>query len=183
MVQTTTDHYHAIIFNCPDPQLFSDAWGLGNVVVGSVTGDSIAYTMKYIDKPGGKPLFPGWIPFVGRDDRFKEFPLMSKGLGKNYLTDEIVSYHKADLSRLYATKPGGHRIALPRYYRGKIYSDADLRKQVILIQETVAVQETKELQEFQNTYSDGSMSFEAWKDNKRFGRYDRFYSNQKPRNT
>lgn len=48
-------HYHAIMFNVPDIELFAKAWSLdgiqlGAVHVGSVTGDSIAYTMKYIAK-------------------------------------------------------------------------------------------------------------------------------------
>jgi len=74
--QRSRPHYHAIIFGVPKDSLYFDAWSLGgnslgNVVVGTVTGDSIAYTMKYIDKST-------WKQKHGRDDRVPEFSLMSK---------------------------------------------------------------------------------------------------------
>lgn len=167
-------HYHAIIFNCPDVQLFDDAWQLGAIHVGKVSTDSIAYTMKYIDKQSAKKQH-------ARDDREPEFPLMSKGLGKNYLSPEIVNYHKADISRLYATKEGGHRIALPRYYRQKIYSDQDLKKQVQLIQSTAEITEASERREFERLYKNTELTFEQWQNSKKFGRYQSFYSQQLPR--
>jgi len=167
-------HYHAVIFNIPDISLINDAWGLGAVHIGNVTGDSIAYTMKYIDKNGR-------IPEHYRDDRVPEFPLMSKGLGKNYLSEAMIDYHKADLSRLYVTKEGGHKIALPRYYRGKIYTDDDLKKQVVIIQEIVDETAKREMLEHKRLYPAGDISFEAWKESKRYGRYKRFYQNQKNR--
>lgn len=167
-------HYHAIVFNVPDITFYHQAWGLGQIHIGTVTGESIAYTMKYIDKQKGKKLH-------ARDDRETEFPLMSKKLGANYLTDEIINYHQADISRLYATKEGGHRIALPRYYREKIYSENDLKNQVILIQSTMEDEAAAELREFQSLGYPPSYTFEAWKDSKRFGRYNNFYSQQKNR--
>lgn len=167
-------HYHAIIFNCPDVSLFHDAWGLGQIHIGQVTGDSIAYTMKYIDKQSSKRLHD-------RDDRVPEFPLMSKGLGKNYLSDEVVAYHKADLSRLYVTKEGGHTIALPRYYRNKIYTDQEQRDQVKLIASVVEAADRDERLEFHRLYDELQVTFEQWKESKRFGRYKRFYSQQKSR--
>lgn len=168
-------HYHAIIFNCPNPQLFSDAWERGAVHVGTVSGDSIAYTMKYIDKLSGKPSH-------ARDDRQPEFPLMSKGLGKNYLTPEMVDYHKADISRLYATREGGHRIALPRYYRGKIYSEDEQKQQMRYVAQVVGVTERRERLEFHRLYDElQGYTFEQWKESKRYGRYKKFYHSQKNR--
>lgn len=168
-------HYHAILFNCPDPELINQAWGLGSVHCGKVTSDSIAYTMKYIDKQKGKRLH-------ARDDREPEFPLMSKGLGKNYLSDDVVGYHRADLTRLYVTKEGGHRIALPRYYREKIYSDDDKRKQTRIIQDRVEIEEQNSIREFEQLYPAGSgYTYEQYKSSARYGRYRRFYSNQKNR--
>lgn len=168
-------HYHAIVFNCPDNEMFNTAWGLGSVFVGAVSSDSVAYTMKYIDKQTSRKTH-------FRDDRLPEFPLMSKGLGKNYLTDEIIEYHKADISRLYAVKEGGHKIALPRYYREKIYSESDLRKQVVLIQEISDETEISERHEFSRLYPSGApISYEQWKESKRYGRYYSFYSRQKNR--
>lgn len=113
-------HYHAILFNVPDPDAIVTAWGKGDVHVGLVSSDSIAYTLKYMDKPPAK----GRIFY--RDDRVREFPLMSKGLGKSYLTDAMVKYHRADFDRLYCTKPGGFKIALPRYYKERIFSSDEM---------------------------------------------------------
>jgi len=174
-------HFHAIIFGVENLEHIHDAWGLGRVDIGTVTGDSIAYTMKYIDKPGGNPLYPGWKPFVGRDDRVLEFPLMSKALGANYLTDHMIAYHKADLSRLYATKLGGHRVALPRYYRDKIYSDDEKREQVKIIQAIQIDNDVIDRQEYEQVYGGTEFTYEQWKESKRYGRYHSFYARQKKR--
>lgn len=180
--QTKRPHYHAIIFNVPDTQLFVDAWFLngqqiGSVHVGAVSGDSIAYCMKYIDKPHTRMMH-------GRDDREKEFPLMSKKLGANYLTDEMVAYHQSDLTRLYATKEGGHRVALPRYYRNKIYSEDQQKQQLRLIQSAVLEQDDQLRRDYEAVYGSNNeqISFETWKDMKRHGRYQSFYDRQKNRN-
>lgn len=168
-------HYHAIIFNVPDPEIFSVAWTAGQIFVGSVSGDSIAYTMKYIDKQKGKRLH-------ARDDRAPEFPLMSKGLGASYLSDPVIKYHKADLTRLYVTREGGHKVALPRYYREKIYSSAEKENQVAIIQEIVEKQEVADRKEFDAIGYPGNYTFEDWKIDKVYGRYNKFYSSQKNRN-
>lgn len=103
--KTDRPHYHAIIFNAL-PDDIVDAWSvngvpIGNVFIGNVSGDSIGYTAKYISKESR-------IPVHARDDRIKEFSLMSKGLGKCYLDDvKNVKYHKADLSRTFVTHMNG----------------------------------------------------------------------------
>ena len=131
-------HYHAIVFNCENPDFFSDAWSLdgsqfGDVLVGSCTSDSVAYCMKYIDKPKEKK----WRH--SRDDRQPEFSLMSKGLGSSYIENStIVNYHKADLSRNYVTKLSGHRVPLPRYYRSKIYTESELDAQRAIIEQNLS---------------------------------------------
>jgi len=121
--QNKRPHWHAIIFNVPDEDMFFRAWShkgvnFGDVHVGDVSGDSVAYCMKYIDKRSD--------PFHARDDRVREFSLMSKSLGASYLTSDVLSYHKSDISRLFITLPGGFRIAMPRYYKDRIF-DADER--------------------------------------------------------
>jgi len=133
--KTSRPHYHAIIFNVSDSQHFFDAWSingssLGSVHVGSVSSDSVAYTMKYIDKANFRTQH-------SRDDRVPEFSLMSKGLGSSYLSQSIVDYHKADLSRMYVTKQSGHKLPMPRYYRNKIFTDAEKTAQLGIIQKVV----------------------------------------------
>jgi len=157
-------HYHAIIFNCPSSDLFAQAWTLGGdqlggVHVGDVTSDSIAYTMKYIDKSNFKFAH-------GRDDREKEFSLMSKGLGKNYLTDDVIKYHKSSVDRLYVTETLGRRIAMPRYYRKKIYTDFELDLQFQHIQNVAALNDVQDRRKFDLLYPnvDSSvLTYTSWK--------------------
>jgi len=172
-------HYHAIIFNCPDPQLFYDAWSLaavpiGAVHIGNVTTDSVAYTMKYIDKQTFKRAH-------SRDDRISEFSLMSKGLGANYLTDNMVEYHKKDTTMLYVTKLSGHRVSMPRYYRNKIFTDAEKRAQVFHVQEVMSDLEQKDRLEVSRQFGD-RMTYEEVKDSEKYGRYKKFYNSQNSNN-
>lgn len=172
--QNKRPHYHFIAFNCPNEQFYFDAWGNGTVHVGKVTDNSVAYTMKYIDKHQFRPMH-------GRDDRLPEFSLMSKGLGDNYLTDDVKQYHKSDISVMYLTKPGGYRIAMPRYYRNKIFTDLEKSMQVDIVNKKFQEITEKKREEVWQLYGD-YFTFEAYKDNERFGRYQNFYSQQKNRN-
>lgn len=122
-------HYHLILFNARI-QLIQDAWALldkktgeirhfGEIHYGDERGvceQSIGYCMKYISKPAK-------IPMHRNDDREREFSLKSKGLGVNYLTDEMLQWHLADIARMYCNIEGGKKISMPRYYKDKIYSD------------------------------------------------------------
>lgn len=121
-------HYHAIIFNLESTDYVPESWNKGSVHIGHrVSGAAIAYTTKYIDKPTK-------VPAHRNDDREKEFSLMSKKMGDNYLTDAMVAYHRGDLSRNYVTLAGGVKSSLPRYYRNKIYSETEQKEQRNLIQ-------------------------------------------------
>lgn len=108
-------HYHAIVFDCVDTDAYVEAWNFGSVHIGDVSSASISYVCGYVDKPSHV--------LSEDDDRVKEFSRMSKNLGVDYLTKDIVKYYKADLSRLYVTLPGGVKVAMPRYYRDKIFTD------------------------------------------------------------
>lgn len=113
--KTMRPHYHIILFNAK-LELIQPAWDKGHVHYGYVTGASVGYTMKYISKPGK-------IPLHRNDDRQPEFALMSKGLGKDYLTPQICQWHKKDLlNRMYLNIEGGKKCSMPRYYKDRIYS-------------------------------------------------------------
>lgn len=121
---TMRPHYHAIIFDAhPDDILAAWQYVDGTSVVrghchfDQVNNNTIAYTAKYMAKSGKIPLF-------ARDDRIPEFSLMSKRLGANYLTPEIVKYHKESF-RSYLTMEGGATHAMPRYYRDQIFTEED----------------------------------------------------------
>lgn len=109
-------HYHVILFNA-DIQHIDPAWQLGSIYYGDVGPASVGYCLKYLMKKGQ-------IPMHQRDDRLPEFSMMSKGLGKNYLTDAMVTWHLDQIEdRLYCTTLDGHKITIPRYYKDKIFSD------------------------------------------------------------
>jgi len=124
--KTKRPHYHAIIFNA-DINDIENAWKLnneplGDIHCGDVSGASIGYTLKYMCKPKQ-------IPQHQNDDRQKEFSLMSKKLGSNYLTTEMVQWHQNDLlNRMYVPIEEGKKIAMPRYYKQKIYTDVQRQK-------------------------------------------------------
>lgn len=124
-------HYHAIIFNAfsdditaawcfpPRDQSTKESTPAGNIVYGDVNGASVGYTLKYMCKKRK-------IPMHRNDDRIPEFSLMSKGLGANYLTPAMVRYHKNDLeNRMNCVLPDGKVIAMPRYYKDKVYTEQE----------------------------------------------------------
>jgi len=120
-------HYHIILFNATI-ECIHRAWCInhftrrqarGNVHTGTISGASIRYTLKYINKPSRLPQFQG-------DDRTPEFSHMSQGIGKDYITTKIISWHRQDLlNRYYVPGAGGVQITMPRYYAEKIYTPAE----------------------------------------------------------
>lgn len=116
-------HYHLILFNA-DKLSIEEAWrdekgAIGGIDIGSVTGASVGYTLKYISKPKR-------VPYHVNDDRIPEFALMSKGLGHEYLTPAMIAWHKADLlNRMYVNTYDGKKVSMPRYYKDKIYTKGE----------------------------------------------------------
>lgn len=115
--RTNRPHYHAIIFNSPSQSVIEQAWQLGAIHYGEVSEASVGYTLKYMSKPKK-------IPMHRNDDRLMEFSLMSKGLGLSYLNERTIAYHNADPNnRMCLTIAGGKKIAMPRYYKDKLWPD------------------------------------------------------------
>lgn len=175
---TTTQrpHYHAIIFNVTDSSHYSMAWTLqskmlGSVHVGTVSKNSIAYTMKYIDKPTGKR-------WKGNDDRINQFPLMSKNLGVNYLSDQIINHHLTNLDKNYVTQIGGEKVAMPKYYRDRILNDDSREKQRLLIGEAVQILQVDEYIQYTHNPKVPTWDFQQYKDHEREARHQKFYRSQ-----
>lgn len=118
-------HYHYIIYNC-DINLIEKAWinpktkqPIGDIFIGHTSGASVGYVLKYMCKDKR-------IPLHKNDDRLPEFSNMSKGLGSSYI-DINKQWHLNDLeNRFYVPIEGGKKIAMPRYYKQKIYSEEQL---------------------------------------------------------
>lgn len=140
--QKMRPHYHIILFNADletlislkwanfaqdEPATYlngkyefkSSLWQSGHMTIGTVTEASIGYTLQYIEKPR-------LIPMHKKDDRQREFSLMSKGLGKSYINEKNIEWHKDWLTnRMYLPLMDGKKAALPRYYKEKIYTDQE----------------------------------------------------------
>lgn len=166
-------HYHAIVFGVVDSELFNKAWQKGTIHVGQVSEASIRYTLKYIDKPGRIPMFKG-------DDREPERAWMSKGLGANYLSPEIVRYHKLHLDKFYVRALDGVKVPLPRYYREKMFTDSERWRQNGIVQSMVEENERKREQEF-NRSCLNEEDYVNWLSKRRIADYEKFYSKQKER--
>jgi len=170
-------HYHAVIFNVPHIKWFAEAWrnheiegspAYGKIDIGTVSGDSIAYTCKYIDKQSQ-------VPQHSRDDRLKEFSTMSKNLGDNYLTDATRKYHLDNPEILYIETPEGFKIALPKYYRDKIFSERPdiIQKQLEMI--VYASEKTEEYEEYIANVQ--GKDYLEWKRERNVAEYHNFYKN------
>jgi len=124
--KTKRPHYHILIFNA-NLEHFERSWSidlkpLGQIHIGTVSEASIGYTLKYICKDSQ-------IPIHKNDDRQKEFALMSKGLGSNYLTEKMLEWHKnKPEERIYVPLKDGKKAPLPRYYKQKIYDESEKEK-------------------------------------------------------
>ena len=163
-------HYHIILFGEDDKNLIDKAWKIGYTHVGNVNQKTIAYTLKYVDK--GKS-----VPAHKRDDRIKEFSLVSKNLGKNYVTDSIIKYHNANPFQLYTTEVGGKKIPMSRYYR-KMLFDADTQKrQQEYVDQLLDEKYWEEVAELEKKGIDAVAYMEA----RKMTKYKRFYKNQKIR--
>jgi len=142
-------HYHIILFNA-NPEHINRAWTLNNkhigaYHIGNVSHASIGYTLKYMSKKSQ-------IPMHQNDDRKKEFSVMSKGLGSNYITDAMIKWHKNNLEqRMYVPIEDGKKIAMPRYYKDKMYNEEEkdkISKYMVKISEELLYEQSKEFISF-----------------------------------
>lgn len=134
-------HYHVIIFNMylhtlldqqearralALPQIYmkgkfpfnSELWPYGHITVGTVTNASAMYTLKYLSKPKRVPQYK-------YDDRKPEFSVISKGIGKSYLSPEIIQWHRDDLKDRMYVHFQHYKIAMPRIYKEAIYTQEE----------------------------------------------------------
>jgi hypothetical protein len=149
--QTSRPHYHAIVFNVKDKNNILKAWSLksennpmGFVDIGTVTGSSIAYVCKYVDKRRFGEIQD--LDYV--DPRVPEYSVNSNGLGKSYLTESIIKYYKDDLTRVTVRNFEEKDIPMPRYYRKKIYSPSEMWWQNMYIQSITYGNELEKLKEY-----------------------------------
>lgn len=107
-------HFHVLLFNFnPDTMArVQEIWGRGQVDVGEVEPASIAYVSGYVinrHQDYGKRHRP-----------FTSISRSNGGLGSQYLTPQMVRYHKVG-KRNYGMHEG-YKVPLPRLYKDRIFS-------------------------------------------------------------
>lgn len=117
--ETERIHIHGIIWTDEEKEEIEEKWKYGNVWIGEyVNNKTINYIVKYINKV---------------DEKHKEYKskvLTSKGIGSGYMRrmdSENNKYKGEKTDETYRTREGG-KLALPIYYRNKIYSDEEKEK-------------------------------------------------------
>jgi hypothetical protein len=120
--QTQRPHYHAIIFNLPqshclDATRIEKHWQNGGVHVAPANMATINYTLKYLMK--GK-----FQPTGELDDRNPTFALMSKKMGFNYLTPQMMTFLRNQKTN-FVTLPAGIKAVMPRYFKNYIFTQSE----------------------------------------------------------
>lgn len=108
-------HYHSIVFGLgldkDSKQAVFDSWPyaswnekpyLKKHCFGTVTSDSIQYVAKYLQKQLGDDFY---------EDKERPFRIISQGIGKSYLLDNIQSIKQKGYIKF-----KGSKRSLPRYY-------------------------------------------------------------------
>lgn len=152
-------HYHAIVFNAYEDALIR-AWqnyepgeiktedGInGFAYVGTVTPGSIRYVTGYLNKQNNTNPYG---PYAHWWDGKRAFSRSSLHLGSNYLSDQIIKYHRDDKDRNYVKMPGfRHKIAMPKYYRDQIWNEDERRDLYAHIARSVKEQEEIDKAQFE----------------------------------
>lgn len=118
-------HLHGILFTSEDPTIITDKWNYGYTWLGDeILGQRINYvnesTVNYIIKYVSKMDF--------QHQTYKPLVLSSPGIGNDYVKNSKHNkFNGKDTDELYRTSTG-HKIAMPPYWRNKIYSDEEREK-------------------------------------------------------
>lgn len=124
--KTYRPHYHLLLFGQIPEEVIRKQWFHGEVHIGTVTDQSVMYCLSYMINKNTWKM---------RHGRVRTFNMMSKGIGKNYLTKQMIAWHKAD--RRNYVQLHGEKLHLPRYYKLKLFSKVDLVR--------IAVRDQKEV--------------------------------------
>lgn len=104
-------HYHIILFNVRALEYIYQSWPKGQIHVGTVTTESIAYTLEYLTVYED-PL-PEW------KDIQPPFKLQSVGLGKNWIDNGGRKW--LEENKPIFMRNDGYKMGIPKYYRDKVF--------------------------------------------------------------
>ena len=119
-------HYHCLVFNVPwssfvlckeDALKFWPYCGEEGCKVDLIDNATIRYVSKYVLKRYDLEMLG--LPYMR--------PLMSKGIGKAYLSDDRKIYHRESLNNFIIQD--GYKSSLPRYYRNRLF-DSSMMEEV-----------------------------------------------------
>lgn len=117
---THRPHYHLLIWTDASPRFLEKQWYNGHIQFGTLTMASAMYCLKYIIQPKQK----------ANDGIEKTRAQFSKGIGLDYLSCAVYDYHTGDYDAPVLTSViDGRVVALPRYYRNKIFTKFQMRKE------------------------------------------------------
>lgn len=124
--QTKRPHYHMLLWTDCAAMSLEKFWTtktgavLGRIHIGRLSMASAMYTLKYIIQPKQRDV----------DGIEKTRAQFSKGLGLAYLSSAVYDYHTFDYeSPEFTSVVDGKRVALPRYYRYKIFTKYQLSRE------------------------------------------------------
>lgn len=159
-------HYHAIIYNA-SKEAIRASWELGEIDIQIPRSRAaLSYVVKYLQKRLFK-ITPGNVE--------REFSVMSKGIGMNYV-DKHKAYHKKYYWNMYTGDESAFKIPMSKFYRDKIFTDAEKRMQIPEIKKSIEYEEEKAIQKM------GEENYRAWAESKRKGFVTKCRRAVKPRN-
>lgn len=154
-------HLHFILMNVNNIENINKAWSIANynketkeyeydpigmVDIKPAHINNIDYCVKYLHKSNEK------IYWKIRKGAEREFHLTSTGLGKEYVTPEIVKFHNATIENNYLMTERNYKIPMPRYYRKLIYDENKQKDNILKIKEIMEEKEQKERKELGDKY-------------------------------
>lgn len=118
--ETHRPHYHMLLWTNAPIRFLETNWKssrdgspMGSIHFGTLNVSSAMYTLKYIIQPKQRAI----------DGIEKTRAQFSKGLGLGYLTTDVYYWHTEDFDNpKYYSFIDQRRVALPRYYRNKIFT-------------------------------------------------------------
>lgn len=123
---TKRPHYHLLLWTSCPVLVLQKYWStkkgvpLGTIHFGRITMQSAMYTLKYIIQPKQR----------AENGIEKTRAQFSKGLGLRYLTTAVYNYHTMDYeSPVFTSMVDGKKVALPKYYRYKIFTKYQLARE------------------------------------------------------
>ncbi len=112
-------HLHGLLFTSVGKEEIEKIWKYGNVYIGDyVSEKTVNYMVKYVNK----------VDVLHKE--YKPKMLTSQGMGKNYIDryDAKGNKYKGNKTKEGYQTREGVKLALPTYYRNKIYSDEEREK-------------------------------------------------------